>query len=99
MANETYHEFDALPEGWVPVTAEQREDDDFDASYRWSGKAAPPAKGSVVKTNVGFGNGVVIGYFAECGWLGVLVQLQDPPEAYVKQNGNAPCHIFGAEIE
>jgi len=67
----------------------------------WSGKKAPPAIGEKVHVNVNdLGDGVVQSYFAQGGYLGVIVQLDAPPEWYVKQNkGNYPAHVFGAELK
>jgi hypothetical protein len=68
---------------------------------KWSGKNPPPAIGSKVAANFNnLGRGTVTGYFEEGGWLGVLVQLDNPPSWYVKQNnGNVIAHIFGAELD
>ena len=48
--------------------------------YKWSGTSNPPAMGARVKVHMnGLGYGKVVGYFAEYGWLGVLVRLSKPP--------------------
>ena len=77
----------------------------------WSGvdgagrALAPPAIGERVKVGVnGLGFGEVVGYWAQEGWLGVMVKLENPPAFYIenrKDRGDpldAPCHVFGAEL-
>lgn len=47
----------------------------------------------------GIGAGVVVRYFVEHGYLGVLVRPKKAPAWYVKQNGRyALCHVFGTEM-
>lgn len=78
----------------------------------WSGAgelATPPAIGARVFVAMnGFGTGTVRGYFVEFGWLGVYVQVDNPPAWYVKQLAEDPGPrpgnqervpmIFGAEL-
>jgi len=46
------------------------------------------------------GEGVVLGYFSEDEYLGLLVKLSNPPEWHRKQNkGNPVGHIFGPEFK
>ena len=67
----------------------------------WSGKEAPPAIGALVYVGVNrIGWGVVKGYFIESGWLGVSLELEGPPDWWIKQNGGLKtAMVFGAEIE
>jgi hypothetical protein len=106
-----YHKFDTLPENWTrPVWTEG--DDDCKVvnksdPYKWSGDNAPPAIGAKVKVYMNsLGNGEVVGYFSEYGWLGVLVVLSKPPSWWRKQTrergenpATTPAHIYGKELE
>jgi hypothetical protein len=67
----------------------------------WSGKQAPPKIGAKVLVRINrIGEAKVRGYFAQDGYLGLLVSPSNPPEWYVKQNGKkADCHVYGAEID
>lgn len=67
----------------------------------WAGKVAPPAIGEKINVNMNsLGNGDVVGYFSQEGYLGLRVKLDSPPEWYVKQNkGNVVGHIFGPEFK
>jgi hypothetical protein len=71
-----------------------------DDPCKWGGDGAPPDVGSRVIVRVNkIGAGKVLGYFLEEGFLGVLVQPDNAPDWYRKQNGgNVPCHVFGAEL-
>lgn len=89
----------ATPPPWIPNAPGA----DL-ATPKWSGTGAmaqPPAQGDTVKVRInGCGKGRVMGFFVDHGYLGVLVQLDAPPEWYVKQNGaTTPGHFFGNEIE
>lgn len=66
----------------------------------WGGKHEPPAIGSKVRVTMnGLGRGTVRGYFVECDWLGLLVELHNPPQWWAKQNPQRPlAHIFGIEF-
>jgi hypothetical protein len=89
--NMEYHELAELP----AYTGPQGNN----ATYRWSGADAPPAIGDLINVKLrGIGRSRVLGYFAEGGWLGVLVQPLDPADWVVAQNGTKPCHAFGIEI-
>ena len=68
---------------------------------RWSGKGAVPAIGASVHVGLNnIGPGTVESYFAEEGWLGVMVSLKNPPEWYIRQNGaDAHAHIYGSEMD
>jgi hypothetical protein len=67
----------------------------------WAGPVAPPPVGEKIKVSMnGLGNGDVVGYFSQEGYLGLRVQLDNPPGWYVKQNkGNPVGHIFGPEFK
>lgn len=75
--------------------------DDFPAG-KWSGKFIPEV-GDIIKARVNrIGLCRVLGYFVECGWVGVVAKPLDPPEWYVRQNGDkfdGTCGLFGSEIE
>ena len=87
-----YHEFLDLSAGWQqaqwgerPVNGDRQLLNEPDP-YKWSGENPPPAIGAKVKVYMnGFGNGTVVGYFAEYGWLGVLVKIAKPPAWWVRQ--------------
>ena len=66
----------------------------------WAGKVAPPPVGDKVQVRMNsLGTGDVVGYFSLEGYLGLRVQLDSPPEWYIKQNkGNVVGHIFGPEF-
>ena len=59
-----------------------------------------PAVGSEVNVKInGIGLSKVLKYFVEHGFVGLVVQPQDPPAWYIKQNGaDEPCHVFPAEV-
>ncbi len=67
----------------------------------WGGQDAPPAIGSKVHVTMnGLGSGTVRGYFVEYDWLGILVELHNPPAWWTKQNPQRPlAHIFGIEFK
>lgn len=71
---------------------------------QWSGTkgcATLPAIGSRVLINFNqFGPGVVLGYFVEAGYLGLVVKCDNRPAWHVKQNGDKHpfSHVFGAEV-
>lgn len=74
---------------------------DSTTGYRWSSSTPPPAVGDRVTVSMnGLGQGTVTGYFTQGGFLGLMVQLDAPPEWYVRQNaGNVPAPVFGAETK
>ena len=108
-----YHEFGELPD-WTQaqwgekskVNSDRKLLNPFDP-YKWSGDAPPPAIGAKVKVYMNdFGNGTVMGYFAEYGWLGVLVKISKPPKWWVKQTKNRGedpkatlGHFFGIDLQ
>lgn len=68
----------------------------------WGGKngVVPPPVGEKINVSMnGLGNGNVVGYFSEESFLGLLVILDNAPEWFIKQNGDAKkvCHVFGPE--
>ena len=67
---------------------------------KWSGKTVPPTQGARVKINFnGLGEGEVINYFSEDGWLGIRVRLDKEPAWRKKQSAaGKPAMVFGAEI-
>lgn len=56
---------------------------------------------STVKAKVNIiGECRVMGWFIEEGWVGIIGLPLNPPDWFVRQNGdNAVCGLFGAEIE
>jgi len=65
----------------------------------WSDVLPPPSIGAKVRAPGELGEGEVVGYFSEHGYLGVLIRFDKPPAWYVKQNGaTTPGHIYGAEL-
>jgi hypothetical protein len=70
----------------------------------WAGKDGfqPPPVGSKVMVRMnGLGAAEVKGYFSQEGYLGLLVVMDNAPEWYVKQNGDAKKvgHVFGPEVK
>ncbi len=65
----------------------------------WGSNKSIPAVGSEVNVKInGIGRSTVLKYFVEYGFIGLLVQPQNPPTWYIKQNGaDEPCHVFPAE--
>jgi hypothetical protein len=69
---------------------------------KWSGESNIPAIGEKVRiTFNGLGTGVVTGYFAEHGWLGLYVVLDVQPAWRTKQGvpASQPAMVFGAEVK
>ena len=66
---------------------------------QWVANKPLPAVGSEVEVKInGIGRSKVLKYFVEHGFIGLVVQPQNPPTWYIKQNGaDAPCHVFPAE--
>jgi len=69
----------------------------------WANKDGfqPPPVGSKVMVRINsLGEAEVKGYFSQEGFLGLLVVLDNAPEWYVKQNGDAKKvgHVFGPEV-
>jgi hypothetical protein len=90
-----FTEFTELPEFTVPQWHGDKMLNEADP-YKWSGDKAPPEIGTNVKIYLSnLGTGDVLGYFAEYGWLGVRVKLNNPPDWY-PVNRNA--HLFGVDL-
>jgi hypothetical protein len=113
MSEANYHEFLDLPAYTAAQWSEKNKVNgerallNPDDPYKWSGDKAPPAIGAKVRVYMNsFGNGTVIGYFAEYGWLGVLVKISKPPKWWVKQIKErgldpkaTPGHFFGIDLQ
>jgi hypothetical protein len=71
---------------------------EFDKLQWVCNKPLPKAGDEVhVKVN-GIGRSVVKKYFVEHGFIGLIVQPQNPPTWYIEQNGvDESCHVFPAE--
>ena len=67
---------------------------------QWVSTKPIPAVGSEVNVTInGIGRSKVLKYFVEHGFIGLVVQPQNPPTWYIKQNGaDEPCHVFPAEV-
>ena len=67
---------------------------------QWVANKPLPAVGSEVEVKInGIGRSKVLKYFVEHGFIGLVVQPQNPPTWYIKQNGaDEPCHVFPAEV-
>jgi hypothetical protein len=96
---DTYKEYQDLPayEKAVFMDGEVMNPDNV---LKWSGEEPPPEIGTKVNVTInGLGEGVVVGYFSEHGWLGLKVSLLNAPEWLKEQNNNDPTgHVFGAEL-
>jgi len=106
-----YHEFSQVPAytaaQWSDGTVGERKLLNETDPYKWSGTKPPPAIGETVKIYCNkFGKGVVVSYFAEYGWLGLLVKVNKPPKWWIEQTkarGKDPkttnVHVFGIDLE
>ena len=66
---------------------------------QWVSNKPIPAVGSEVNVTInGIGRSKVLKYFVEHGFIGLVVQPINPPDWYLKQNGDDPCHVFPAEV-
>jgi hypothetical protein len=70
----------------------------------WGGKdgfVPPPVGEKIIVRINSLGEAEVKGYFSQDGFLGLLVVLDNAPEWYVKQNGDAKKvgHVFGPEVK
>ncbi len=67
---------------------------------QWVSNKPLPAVGTEVEVKINsIGRSKVLKYFVEHGFIGLVVQPQNPPTWYVKQNGaDEPCHVFPAEV-
>ena len=67
----------------------------------WSGTFPIPTVGSHVHVYMnGFGDGMVVGYKEAEGYLGVVVQVTDPPDWYLRNcdGKNEPATFYGADL-
>ena len=67
----------------------------------WSGAKPPPAVGTRVNIRInGFGDGTVVAYLVEDGYLGLEVMVDVRPDWHIKNNGDRHPHpmVFGAEV-
>jgi len=66
----------------------------------WSNANAIPAIGSTVTATINdLGDCRVTGYFAQDQYVGLLVEVLDPPQWFTRKNGNDKTgHLFGAEV-
>ncbi len=96
----SYSEFEVLPANWSRTVWSGGKLVNEADPFKWGGKSEPPPIGAKVKVMMnGIGAGVVVRYFVEHGYLGVLVRPKKAPAWYVKQNGRyALCHVFGTEM-
>ena len=67
---------------------------------QWVSNKPLPAVGTEVEVKINsIGRSKVLKYFVEHGFIGLVVQPQNPPTWYLKQNGaDEPCHVFPAEV-
>ena len=68
---------------------------------QWASDKSIPSVGTKVNVRMNsIGESVVLKYFVEHGFIGLLVQPLDPPAWYIKQNGkDEPCHVYPIETE
>ena len=72
--------------------------DEFPAG-KWSGNFIPKIGETVFAVVNDIGKCQILGYYLEDGWIGVIAKPAQPPEWFVRQNGeNAVCGLFGTEI-
>lgn len=80
---------------------------EFD-KLQWVSNKPIPAVGSEVEVKInGIGRSTVLKYFVEHGFIGLVVQPQNPPDWYKNQNKSTldsalydweECHVFPAEV-
>jgi hypothetical protein len=72
-----------------------------EAACKWGGATAPPEIGTKIRVTMNrLGTGIVRGYFTEGGWLGLPVELLNPPAWWLQQNPGRPhAHVFGPEFK
>jgi hypothetical protein len=97
-----YKEYSEIPV-WEQAVYENGLPVNTKAVLIWAGKngvVPPPVGEKITVTMNGLGNGDVVGYFSQEGYLGLRVKLDNPPDWYVKQNkGNEVGHVFGPEFK
>lgn len=98
----SYQEFAELPD-YVPGVRDENGkplEGDPAGPARWFNPEPPPAVGARVRANFNkLGYAKVIGYFVEELYLGLLVEFEDPPEFFKKQNKVNKGHLFGPEFD
>lgn len=100
LRGSAYHLTEAPP--WGLYDGDNRPLRALTWSTRKNGFPCPPRIGERVRVTFnGFGEGRVVAYFREAGFLGVEVKCDKRPDWHVKQNGDKHPHpmVFGAEIE
>lgn len=71
---------------------------EFDQLSWFTDKPIPKVGEEVTVKINGIGRSTILKYFVEHGFIGLLVQPQNPPTWYIKQNGaDEPCHVYPAE--
>lgn len=101
-----YTEYTSLPSDWIKYQpGNDVKPADIPVEPKWSGEDEPPAIGTKIRVTInGIGPAIVRGYFVECGWLGLLVDVLSPPDWWVKQNVKPGqpyprSHVFGVECK
>lgn len=92
--------FEASPRasGYIYITAYLKGLSEFPTG-KWSGNFIPRIGETVFAVINDIGKCQVLGYYLEDGWIGVMAKPAQPPEWFVRQNGeNAVCGLFGTEI-
>ena len=99
MLIEPYAEFDTVPDHEEAVY-DGKCFTNAPGALKWSNPEPPPAIGAdIVVTINSCGPATVTGYFTQGGFIGLLVELHNPPDWHVKQNkGSRRGHVFGAEF-
>lgn len=65
----------------------------------WTGETLPRIGDTCQVYMHNLGCGECIGYFVECGYLGVKVKLYYPPEWFKKQDTtNGVAYVFGLDL-
>ncbi len=93
--------FEASPRasGYIYITAYLKGFDEFPTG-KWSGNFIPKIGETVFAVVNDIGKCQILGYYLEDGWIGVIAKPAQPPEWFVRQNGeNAVCGLFGTEIQ
>jgi len=88
---------------WFKLTKEEQPPLRRNDFPKWSGSIMPPPIGSQVYVNVwnegSIGVSVVVDYYIEHGFLGVLVQPVKPPKGYAKRwRARAPAAVAAGDM-
>lgn len=100
-----YVEYKSLPSNWIKYQPTGDDSIPVPEGLKWSGEDAPPAIGTKIRITInGIGPAIVRGYFSECDWLGLLVDVLSPPDWWVRQNVKPGkpyprSHVFGVEFK